>query len=95
MDELKLRLSPPPAGYFWFLMPLNQQAEKGILIPVIRGDPNWRYMLGPGGLRVAPWDFTVVLNGSYWAKGRALLKDGLGKHSGPEGTEVWVIPPKG
>ena len=52
-------------------------------------------MLGPGGLHVAPWDFTVVLNGSYWAKGRALLKDGLGKHSGPEGTEVWVIPPKG
>ena len=36
----------------------------------------------------------MVLNGSYWAKGRALLKDGLGKHSGPEGTKVWVIPPR-
>ena len=43
---------------------------------------------------MAPWDFTVALNAFYWAKGRALLKDRLGKHSGPEGTKVWVIPPR-
>lgn len=34
------------------------------------------------------------LEGSCWENGRELISDRPMKDSGPEGTKVWVMPPK-